>query len=57
MSFPPANDQAALSNDWNADLLQLFQSGDLSDCSFLVGCDNTGYKVTIWLNLKPQVMN
>jgi hypothetical protein len=45
MNFPPANDQAALSNDWNADLLQLFQSGDLSDCSFLVGCVETGRKV------------
>jgi hypothetical protein len=46
MSFPPVTDQA-LSNDWNADLLQLYQSGEMTDCSFLVGCDNTGYKVCI----------
>jgi hypothetical protein len=43
MSFPSELKQIVLSKDWNADLLHLFQSGDLYDyydCTFKVGRDD-----------------
>jgi hypothetical protein len=49
MSSPPELQQMVQSSsDWNADLLQLFESGELYDCTFKVGRDDleSGCKVS-----------
>jgi hypothetical protein len=47
MSFPREEKEAVLGKDWNADLLHLFESGELYDCTFKVGRDDleSGCKV------------
>jgi hypothetical protein len=53
MSFPPPEKYQKLSQDWNADLLHLFESEDLYDCTFKVGRDDleSGCKVCNNYNL------
>jgi hypothetical protein len=47
MSSPSPPKFQKLSQDWNADLLQLFESGELYDCTLKVGRDDleSGCKV------------
>jgi hypothetical protein len=48
MSSSQEEKPAVLSKEWNADLLQLFKSGELYDCTFKVGRDDleSGCKVS-----------